>query len=296
MTQAEIAARLNMTRQRVNQIIGMLVDLGVVEIRINGLQGDNTVLESRFEKALNLKRVFIIEPEDEFDPLESFGQQAAEALECFLRDGITVGVSWGATLGATVSKISTQKLSKSIVVQLVGGLNSQNPATKSDEIARALALRLGCDSNLLYAPAIVESEAAREVIVNDGALGATMALIDRCDLALLGIGELGQTATIYRQGYITEEQLKTMVAEGYVGDMAMHHFRADGQWVEANTVIGVDPKTLGKIPTVVGLASGENKWKAVLGAVRTGVLNVLVIDKSIALKLAQEYNLNTDEA
>jgi DNA-binding transcriptional regulator LsrR (DeoR family) len=296
MTQAEIAQRLNFTRQRVNQIIGKLVEDGVVEIKINGLREDNVKLESVFERRFSLKRVYIFDiNENSDDPLDLFGQKAAGALGHLIRDGQIIGVSWGATLGAAVMRMQQKALSKCTVVQMVGGLNSDSEMSKPDEIARTLAKKLSCDYHLLYGPAMVDGPQAREVLLRDNAFQETFDLIHRCDVAILGVGELKETSTIYRQGYLPKERLDNLVHEGYVGDLVMQPFKKDGTWEPENNVIGVSPKSLSQIPCVAVMASGANKTDAVLGAINTGCINVLIIDKAIAMTIADRYSLDVGE-
>ncbi|MBE6831791.1 MAG: winged helix-turn-helix transcriptional regulator [Ruminococcaceae bacterium] len=295
MTQAEIAKRLNFTRQRVNQIIGSLIDDGIVEIKINGLRENNIEMESAFEKYFKLSRVFIFDVEDAENQLDLFGQKAANAFAQLLNDNSIIGVSWGITLGAAVIKMQQRNLSGCKIVQMVGGLNSDTELAKPDEIARTLSKKLSCDYHLLYGPAVVDDPQAREVLMQDKVFAETFDLINRCDIAILGVGELSKSSTIYQQGFLSKERLEQLVAEGYVGDMAMQPFKKDGFWETENNVIGVSLETLRHIPRVAAVACGVNKANAVLGAINTGCLNVLIIDKAIALSIAKELSLDIDE-
>ena len=287
MTQAEIAERLGLTRQRVNQLTGMLVRLGVVEIKINGLRNEDFELENAFERKFSLKRVFIFNVEGAEDAMDLFGEKAAEALGGILKEGQTIGVSWGVTLAATVARMNSIPLANCTVVQMVGCLNSDNKMAKSDEITRLLAEKLGCDYQLLYAPAIVESLEAKRILEQDNAFAPMLERIRNCDTALLGVGELKEGATIYQQGYIGLDLLNRLIAEGCVGDLAMHPFDKAGNWKKLDNVIGVEPEFLRKIKCVTVLACGEKKSEAVLGALRTGCVNILMIDRSIAGKVSK---------
>jgi DNA-binding transcriptional regulator LsrR (DeoR family) len=287
MTQAEIAKRLNFTRQRVNQLIGMLVKLGIVEIKINGLQNENIELESAFERVFSLQQAFVFNIEGAENSLDLFGEKAAEALTSILKEGQNIGVSWGETLAATVTRMPPMSLANSTVIQMVGGLNSDNKLTKADEITRLLAEKLGCDYRLLYAPAIVESAEAKRVLEQDSAFVPMFECIRSCDVALLGVGELREGATIYQQGYIDREKLTRLRRMGCVGDLAMHPFDKDGNWKQLDNIIGVAPESLRKIPCVIVLACGVKKIEAVLGALRTGCVDILIVDQSIAMEIAK---------
>jgi DNA-binding transcriptional regulator LsrR (DeoR family) len=218
--------------------------------------------------------------------LTDFGEKAAEILGEMLRFARNIGVSWGETLAAAVSRVPSIYLPESAVIQMVGGLNSGNMRVNSDEIARMLAAKLSCAFHLMYAPAMVESEMVKTVLMGNQAIKAMFDRIQICDIALLGVGELKKSSTIFRQGYLTEQRLEDLLKKGFVGDMAMQFFDREGRWAEQNNVIGVAPETLRNIPNVIALACGEKKTEAVLGAIKTGCVNVLIIDRSIALKIS----------
>lgn len=289
MTQAEIGRRLGYTRQRVNQLIGALVDLGVVEIHINGLIGDYAELESAMERYFSIAQVSIIE---QCGTLEDFGRKAAEIVGTMLADGQTVGLSWGVTLGETVGYIQPRPYSDSVVVQLVGGLNSKSTSVRSDEITRSLGQKLGCPYYILYAPAFVDSPEAKELIMQERPVQEAMDYMKRCDLAVVGIGELKPQATIVREGYISEDYLQKLLDAGCIGDICMIPFDKDGKvYTQMNNTLGIDIETLRRIPNVVMLASGAEKTDAVIGAIHTGCVNSVIIDVSIAKRIAELYSL-----
>jgi DNA-binding transcriptional regulator LsrR (DeoR family) len=174
---------------------------------------------------------------------------------------------------------------------MVGGLNSDRVLTKSDEIARLLAERLQCNYHLLYAPAIVENEETRRIIMQDQTFATMLERINSCEIALLGVGELKDTATIYQQGYISKEQLDAMTGSGCVGDLAMQPFDKEGNWHNFLNVIGVETETLKRIPNVTALACGAKKAEAVMGALATGCINNLLVDRLIADQMVARMGL-----
>lgn len=284
MTQDEIAKRLAMTRQKVNKIIGSLVDLGIVEIQINGLTEDFTELEYLIEKHFNLTCVSVINSDD-------FFPKAAERLNSFFESNQTIGLSWGETLGATVNMINHRRLKNSNVIQLAGGMNSKSTFVRPDEITRMLASKLGCKFHLLYAPAFVHSIELKEAIINEESVKTTFNYMKGCDLAILGVGNLRAESTLGKEGFIPTDLLNDMLAEGCVGDVAMLPFKKDGTWYETGNIIGIDVETLKSISNVVILAKGAAKTEAVIGAINTGCINTIIIDKHIAQNIADEFKL-----
>ena len=289
LTQAEIAKRLGYTRQKVNQIIGSLIDLGIVEININGLTEDFAELEYAIENRFNLKRVCIINSDSHSK--DEFYRKAAETIDAIFDNNQTIGLSWGETLGQTVQAIHPHTLKNSSVVQLAGGLNSHSSIVRPDEITRLLAKKLNCAYHILYAPAFVDSAEAREIIVQENTVQETFSRMKECDLAILGVGELSDTSTLHKEGFFPQNFLNKLISEGCVGDIAMLPFKADGTWYPLDNIVGIDKETLGAIPNVVILAQGVNKAAAVLGAIHTGCVDTVIIDKNIAKQISKQYNL-----
>jgi DNA-binding transcriptional regulator LsrR (DeoR family) len=80
----------------------------------------------------------------------------------------------------------------------------------------------------------------------------------------------------------------TLESMGAVGDLCSRFYSADGQLIDSDLdrrTIGITFDALKRVPRVIGIAWGQEKVPAILGALRLGVLNVLVTDKMTALLL-----------
>ncbi len=291
MTQEQIANKLHISRQRVNKLVNSLISEGIVSITINGLESEDVVLENLIEQKFSLKQVIIADTaQSDLPILTVLGKKAAEFLDDFIQNGDKIGVSWGLTLGETIKSIRPANKAKSYVVQLVGGVNTSNHSIKPDEITRMLATKLSCDYNMLYAPATMNSELAKEMAKEDFYKKA-FKQINECNVAIMGIGELSEQSTIVTEGYLSKDDREMLIDSGYVGDICFNHYKKDGGFGSVqlqNRVMGVDIAMLEKIPTVVGIAGGKWKADAVYGALKTGCIDILVIDTSIAKELEKK--------
>lgn len=292
MTQEEIAKKLGWSRQRVNKAVNSLIDDGVVSIVINGLDNDNIRLEHKIEHEFSLKQVIIADSgQSEASMLSELGKRAAQFLDGYIQNGKTIGVSWGLTLGETIRWMQPVSKRNCSVVQLVGGVNTAVESAKPDEVTRQLAHKLNCDYSILYAPAIMDSEAAREILAQQDMSKKSFERMGSCDIALVGIGQLDESATIVSLGFLLRSDLYDMLGQGYIGDVCFNHYKADGDtgsFILANRVMGVDIETLKKIPVVIGIAGGEIKAQSTFGALNTGCIDILITDTTLASKL-EEY-------
>jgi DNA-binding transcriptional regulator LsrR (DeoR family) len=291
MTQEQIANKYNMSRQHVNKLVKSLIEEGIVSININGIENENIALENLLEQHFSLKQVLVADTDESDLPMLSvLGNKAGEFLDDFIQNGDSIGVSWGLTLGETVQSIRPSHKAKCSVVQLVGGVNTSNNSIQPDEITRMLASKLGCDYSILYAPATLNSELVKEIAKEDF-YKKTFERINDCDIAIMGVGELHEKSTIVTEGYLSKEDLEILLHSGHVGDICFNHYDIGGDFGTVqlkNRVMGADISMLKKIPTVVAVAGGQSKAVAVYGALKTGCIDVLVIDSSIARELEKK--------
>ena len=294
MTQEKISKKLGYSRQRVNKIVNSLVDMGVVSIVINGLEDENIQAENKIEQAFSLKQVIITNTdESERYFLPELGKRAAQFLDDYIQDGKIIGLSWGNSLSETVRNMRSSTKSGCSIVQLVGGLNTSDQSIQADEVVRVLSKKLGCECNILYAPAILDSVEVRNMLAQQDIFRKTFSLIQQCDIAIVGIGQVDESATLITHGFLTNEDLQTMRRQNYVGDICFAHFKANGDFGDidfSSRVMGIDIDTLRKIPAVVAIAGGMGKAEAVLGALNSGCVDILITDTSVANRLLESIN------
>lgn len=296
MTQDEIAKRLSFTRQKVNQIINSLVDLGIVNISIQGYERDNIELECRMEDRFGLKQAVIATDYGERDTvLYKVANVAAQYLNDTIRQGDIIGVSWGRTLSEVVNQMVYHKRSDCRVVQLMGAQNIEQKVEKSDEIARNLANKLDCPSNMLYAPVVVEHEMTKQMLMKERSIQASFELMKKCNVAVIGVGELTEQSTMCTRGHITKEDIRVLREAGFVGDLAMNPIRADGSWDSCPLTersLNASMECLKHIKSVILVACGDSKIDAIHAAMRTGCIDILITDETTARKV---LNKSTEE-
>lgn len=296
MTQDEIAKRLCFTRQKVNKMINSLADMGIVTIRVNGYERSKTSYECALEEHFNLQQVIVSESYQEVsDYLPTLANTAAQYLEDIISANSVIGVSWGKTLAAVISNLSFRQKSGCTVVQMVGAQNIMNESQlKSDEIARSLADKLDCACYMLYAPVVLGQPETKTMLMQEPTIIKAYELMEKCDMALFGIGELNATSTMSQRGYLSENDITHLRQDGFVGDICMNPIRLDGskdQCFIRNRIISADMEILKRIPNVVAIAGGKNKIEAIIGALSSGVINTLIIDDVTAETIVKTLNI-----
>jgi len=148
-----------------------------------------------------------------------------------------------------------------------------------DHISRRLAQKFGGESETLYAPALVAEPALRDELYKNNTVRATLDRARRADIALVGIGDLSENSNLVRMGWFSPQEISEARLLGTIGDiMGYDFFDIRGRPSSSNVqgrVVGLSKNDLGRIPNVIAIASENTKAAAILGALRTGVVNTL---------------------
>ena len=91
-------------------------------------------------------------------------------------------------------------------------------------------------------------------------------------------------------GILSEEELGQLETLGAVGDIALRFFDIDGCAVKheiCDRMIGLDLNQIKKIPRVMGVAGGDEKFEVIQAALRGKLISVLVTDDHTATRLLE---------
>lgn len=290
LSQDEIAARLSMTRSNVSRILEAARDAGVVEFTIVDTP-EPSDLQAALAKAFKLSEVRVVADRDHEG---LFGEVAAAGADLFLdaiRSKRTVAVSWGSTLQALVESITPSQSYNLDVVQLVGGLVSLTTSATAQDLVRELSTRLGARYHYLNSPAIFESTAARNLLLNERSIHEVLEKARHADVALVGIGNPreGSGAIVLSQLRLSPSELEEFRAARPVGDICGRYFDVEGEEIRTvnvhDRILAVEIDDLRSIPSVIGVAFGQSKATAILGALHARVLDVLVCDSALAQRI-----------
>jgi DNA-binding transcriptional regulator LsrR (DeoR family) len=229
-------------------------------------------------------RVLEVSPETEV--LGGVGRLAARWLDETLRDGQVVALSWGHSLQAMVRAVDLVRRDVE-VVQLVGGLSALDSAVTGQELVRELSERIGARHRYLHAPALFGSAEARTLLLREQAIADALGAAKRADMAIVGIGApgIGSSGALLDALALSPAERAGFDAAGAVGDVCGRFYDLSGQEVRSvvnQRVLAVTLDDLRAIPMVAGIAAGPEKALGILGALRGGIIDVLICDQQAA--------------
>ena len=197
-----------------------------------------------------------------------------------LKDGMTVAIGQGRNVAAVGEHIGIFPEKNCKFVCGIGGAQRLGEPVDADHICRNLARKFNGTSETLYAPAYLEHKEFHDVFIRNGVIKETLDRARKADIALVGIGDMSENSYMVQLGWFTPKEItEARISQGVIGDIAGYgFFNLQGEPVDTvmnNRVIGLSLEDLRSIPCVIGIASESSKVMAILGALRTGIINII---------------------
>lgn len=297
-SQAQIAATLGVTRSNVSRMLTAAREQYIVRFEIAypldrdpGLEG---VLAKRFA-AEGVREVIVVPTQESgvgraSHGLLNVGQACSAWLEANLRAQNRLGLCWGSTIEAMVESSHFNRRIDVEVVQIAGELSIDSRFSGHD-LVRNLAQKIGGRYRYFNAPAATRDEATAVAFAQSPQVADALAAARACDVAIVGVGQFGEGSSdlFLKRVNASQEEIEEAADRGSVGQVCGRFYDESGSQIDLainRRVLSLDLDELEAIKTVVVVASGAQKAKAVRSAIRGGFVDVLVIDDSLAQSIA----------
>jgi len=300
-TQETIGYRLGLSRQKIQRLLKQAREQGIVDVRIHSSPSETLNVASELKTRFNLQEVFIAPAHpNQAAQRKAVAQEAAGFLELYLRDRMVIAVGMGRNTGEIPNSIANKHRVDCTFVAAMGGSPNVEFHVNPNEICRSLAVKFGGRAEALYAPAFVESTEMRNLLVQQEAICRILELAEGADCAVVGIGGTDDACTLVRSGCFSVRQIRQIRNNMAVGDMLGNYFDIYGNVIPSplyGRLIGLNLDNLKQIKTVVCAVSEPNKSTSILGALRTGIVDIMILDAKNAvevLSLDETYPLQDD--
>ncbi len=295
LTQNEIATILGVSRPTISRLLDEGRKSGVVKIEIvNPIENNYGILERNIEKKYSLREVIIVDDDKDDDAQKkNLAKACAEYLKRIVKTDDNIGVSMGTTIKNIGKYIEPNSKLNLTLVPLIGGVGQTQIEIHPNHVVMDLARAFRGDFKLLHAPAVVSNGEIRNTFLKEESLENILEMGKKVDIAIVGIGSpITDKSTMMSSGYFDVDDLKVFKKQGAAGDICLQFYDINGQSDEFefnNRVIGVELDNIKKIPTVIGVAGGEEKIEAIVGALNGKFINVLVTNYSNAKAIYDKF-------
>lgn len=287
LTQADIAAKLGITRLRANRLLGEARESGLVNIQVNARLSGCVALERELIAEAGLKDAVIVPTPADAEQIHAvLGRATADYLARHLGESRVraIGIGWGATLRETVRHLASANLPELSINSMMGGL-TYGSELNTFEITSEFARRVNAQCNYLAAPIYAGSPKSRDTILAQDVFRETFQRLATNDLALMSVGDLSRRSLLIRYGLPKDVTVESLRAAGAVGDIMGTFLDQRGQPIKHpvnKRVIALPIEMLRKVDTAIVASGGLNKTAILAGVLRARLCNVLVSDEASA--------------
>lgn len=302
-----LAVSLNMTERVLRAETDLLKAQGLIEIENIGmrisdsgrklLEGLEPVvkeifglanLEEKIRNAYGLRKVVVVAGDSEASPLvkRELGKAGAKALLHAMQGDDVVAVTGGTTLAEVAEQLTPPaniSLKQSWFVPARGGLG-ESLEIQANTIASGMAKRVGAGYRLLHVPDLLGKD-AYDSLVHDPNIHDIVDMIRQARIIVHGIGDAMQMA---RRRKLEQPVIEELQRDGALAESFGYYFNKDGVVVHKMLTLGLRLEDIMKADTVVGIAGGKDKAKAIHAVLKFGQEDILVVDEVAAVEIVSE--------
>jgi len=285
-TQEEISKVYGVSRFKISRILKDARQRGLVSITIHDPLSDLTETEILLAKKFRIDQAIVVKV-NEFSgktPLDQIGKAGANYLSQVADSYKIFGVTWGHTVYHVVSNLQPVDAKDLTLVQIGGGLGSIE-GSDNNMLTVMLGQKLGSRALVIPAPVIVRNRSIRDTLFKEKKIQETLAIARKADLVLFGVGLIGEEGLLWRSEFLTDHDAAKLRDSGAVGAICGRFFDGNGQkcWDALDDrTIGLTLAELRKIKHKICVATGKEKVRGILGAMRGNLADVLITDEKTA--------------
>lgn len=252
---------------------------------MNELTGIST-LEKQLITLSGMDEIIIVKGDSESDPhvKEELGRSAANYLKTIITSDVTIAVTGGTTLASVANYIEPFGKHRCLFVPARGGTGEQ-VEIQANTIVAKMAEREKGDYRLLHVPDPL-SESVYQTLIAEPAIQETLQLIHDAEIVLHGLGD---ALTIARRRKSSKQTMELLTKHVAVGEVFGYYFNERGEIVHQVRTIGIQLDQLDDRKTVITIAGGKPKARALKAFLQFGISNVLIIDEAAAEEMIKLY-------
>jgi DNA-binding transcriptional regulator LsrR (DeoR family) len=200
-----------------------------------------------------------------------------------------IGIGTGRTLKAAIELLPAIEAPDKKIVSLTGNIAPDGSAalysvifTMADVVkARHFPMTL---------PVIATSAEERDLLHSQAMIRGTLALAAKADIAFVGIGDLGASAPLYEDGFVSRAELAALQEAGAVGEITGWAFDEAGRLIDGLTNARVASAPIPAIGEcrVIAIAKGARKLSGIAAAVKGQLVSGLITDEWTAERLLSD--------
>ena len=282
-TQSEIAQLMKLSRQTVSKLLNDAIKENIVEIKIHDPQVVCNELATEICTRFQIKNVVICGVSTDNESLRQLMtvKKAADHILSLVQEGNQkIALSWGRTIQMLVSEMQQTSTSDNIVFPLFGATDQEQSYFLSNELARSFADKIGASVKYAWFPYRPDSIDDCELFKKTSYYKKLYDLWNDIDIAIIGIGNSAIIQTFAKIFGYNERGISA------IGDISTHFFDINGEFIELyENTLCASKENLKNAKQTIAVASGNDKTEAIIGALRTQLIDTLITDEYTATNI-----------
>lgn len=283
-TQQTISQLLEVSRGKVIALLERARQTGLIQFNIRQGSSLRMKLEQELTQRFKLKDVFLVPSAHTLQsPKESVAQAAAMYILHRIEPGAYLNIGYGQTTSRVLNRLATAAEEPLNVVSMTGGVNYYLPTDHPSSVFNALL-------HLTPAPLLLSSPELRAAMAQEPNVKEISRMVPLSSMSVVGIGHMGEDATIIQNGVLTKKDFTVLKLKGAVGDVLSHFLNEAGEPIAPSLedrLMSTPLDQLRTLKNVIGVAGGPGKEDAILATLRGGYLDVLITDEDTAAALLE---------
>lgn len=288
-TQNEIANIMNLSRQTVSKILNDAIKEKVVEIKIHNPEIACMELEKEICDKFGISNAVVcgVSSADESLCLLITVKSAVEHIYSLIEKGNQkIAISWGKTVEMLISEFCERNTLNNIVFPLFGATDQEKSYYLSNELARSFADKIGANVKYAWFPYRPDSVDDWKLFKKTSYYKKLYDLWNDIDIAIVGIGNREIIRT-FGENFGHEEKYASAI-----GDISTHFFDENGNILDLyENTLCAEKDSLKRAKQTIAIACGKDKTDAIIGALKTGIIDTLITDEYTAKNIltAERY-------
>jgi len=291
MGQVQIAKELGLSRPTISRLLKRALEEKIVRIEVINPSRSNPELAKSLSARLGLTNALVISGQSPSSEIirRNIAYAAANYLTEIIQPGDIVGVGWGRTLTDLADYIKTTEKTDVLFVPLLGGVGQVDSKFQSSSIIEKISSAFNAKWIQFHLPAMIENSTLKDGLLQLPDAKQVVQYWGEMTKAVVGIGVSPFEDQFLFYDFLYEEERLQLSKKGAVGDICIRFFDIDGEPIEYDQqeCISVSFDVLKKVKTVIGVAGGKQKVRAIIGACRKKYINCLITDEFTALQILE---------
>ena len=285
-TRIEIANETGLSRFKVGRLLDEAVSSGIVRIDIQSPSGVRLDLSVQLKERFGLQHSVVVDvPSEADDVLQArLGATAGDLLSELLTDNDVLGLTSGRTLSAMARSLSS--LPQCGVVQLAG---VAGPIQETGlEIMRRISAIAGVRPWTIYSPLVMSDAQAAVGVRRQPDTTQTFEQFSRVTVAVGAVGSWKpENSQMIKNRALDPSDREKLLARGVVAEFGATLITDTGEVIHDidDRCIAISEEQWRAIPTVIAVAGGPTKTRAIRAVLASGLLQGLVTDGATAERL-----------